>query len=247
MAEYHFPIPGAKDEKEIVVFARRHWASFLGQFVLSFLFLVIPIIILVIIYVFNFDRRIFQGLAVNFLTLVLSAYYLVGITFAFVAWMSFYYNCYIITRQEIVEITQVGFFGRKISQLSVLRVQDFTSSINGLLPTLFSYGNVLVETASEQKESIILQSVPNPQEISSKIMALHDEVIASESREQQILDGEGTLTPPKAPPPSPPASPPPEKTPEQELLTGEKADEDQSLEGEISKNDLDKGGEIEIK
>ena len=41
MAEYHFPIPGSIDEKKIVLFARRHWASFIGQFCLSALMFIL--------------------------------------------------------------------------------------------------------------------------------------------------------------------------------------------------------------
>lgn len=252
MAEYHFPVPGSEREKEIVIFARRHWASFLGQFILSFLLLLIPIIILLIIYIVSGGFGVFHGVLNNFLVLILSAYYLVVITFIFVAWLSFYYNCYIITRLEIIEIIQIGFFGRKISQLSMLRVQDVTSSIEGLLPTYFSYGDVLIETASEQKEPFVLCSVPDPQEISSRVMDLHDEVIEREGRHREILEGEGTLLPGLHTPPAVHT----EKSQYQELLEKEKREteikpseklEEKESEGEISKDDLDHGGEIDIK
>ena len=249
MAEYHFPVPGSEKEGEIEIFVRRHWASFLGQFFLSFVLLLIPIVIIVLVFVLDADRIIFQGVITNFAVLILSAYYLVAITFAFVAWMSFYYNCYIVTKSEIIEITQVGFFGRKISQLSLLRVQDVTSNIQGFLPTFFAYGNVLVETASEQKESFFLQCVPNPQEISSKIMELHDQVIEQEGRHREILEGEGTLVP-GSHLPSPEIKEETEGTPYKKLLekdAQEKSEDKEKSEGEISKNDLEKGGEIDIK
>lgn len=220
MAEYHFPVPGSDKGKDIIIFVRRHWVAFLGQFLLSLVILIIPIVIFALIYIFNFEEKVFRGVAVNILVLVTSVYYFVAITFAFVAWISFYYDVYIVTKSEIIEITQEGFFGRKISQLSLLRVQDVTSSIKGILPTLFTFGDVLVETASEQKESFLLQSVPKPQEICSRIMALHDEVVGKEGRQHQLLEGEGLLVTSK---------------------------ETYKTEGEISKNDLDKGGEIEIK
>lgn len=263
MAEYHFPIPGSFNEKEIIIFVRRHWVSFLGQFLLSFLLLILPITILIILIVLGYLRT-FQGIIANIAVLTLSAYYLVVLTFAFVSWISFYYDVYIVTRTEIIEITQVGFFGRKISQLSLLRVQDVTSNVQGFFPTFFAYGDVLVETASEQKESFLLSSVPNPQEISSKIMALHDEIIETEGRHRQILEGEGLLAPKMIGPKKSeskemsaketPMSP--EKTAYQELLEKEKTSpepseaeksEGQKTEGEISKDDLDKGGEIDLK
>ena len=239
MSEYNFPVPGSIKEKEIVVFARRHFVAFLGQFLLAFLLLVIPVIITIVIFVFNFDTKIFQGLFLNFLVLILSAYYMVVTTFAFVSWISFYYNIYIVTNTEIIEITQVGFFGRKISQLSLLRVQDVSSDIKGFLQTFFTYGDVLVETAGE-KETFLLQSVPNPQEISSKIMEIHDEIIETEGRHHEILEGEGVLAPGKI-------NKVEEKTSYQELLEKEKAPEvESSKEGEISKDNLDKGGEVDL-
>lgn len=255
MPEYYFPVPGSAQEKEIVVFVRRHWVAFLGQFLLAFMLLIIPIIAFILLVIFGFYPRISQGLVANFVVLFFSAYYLVAITFAFVSWISFYYNVYLITKAEIIEITQVGFFGRKISQLSLLRVQDVTSNIKGFLPTLFAFGDVLVETASEQKESFLLCSVPNPQEISSKIMELHDQVIGTEGRQEQILEGEGTLAPgkiaekPIIKPENPPVPPPLAKeeppTAYQELL--KKDSQHGEKEGEITSDDLDKGGEVDFK
>lgn len=253
MVEYHFPVPGSPNEKDIVIFTRRHWVAFLGQFLLSFLILIIPIVFLALVYFLNFDRRIFEGLGLNVLVLIFSIYYLIAITFSFIAWLSFYYSIYIVTKEEIIEITQVGFFGRKISQLSILRVQDVTSDIKGILPTFFAYGDVLVETASEQKESFLLQSVPNPQEICSKIMELHDLVVETEGRQEQLLEGEGTLAPGKinsekeeaasqqeeTQSTTPPAD---SHTKYQELL----GKEGQSEEGEVSSEDLNKGGEIKL-
>lgn len=249
MSEYHFPVPGADEKKEIVVFVRRHWASFLGQFLLSFLVLIMPIAVWLITLILGFNATIFRGLVVNVLVLFFSAYYLMAITFAFVSWLSFYYNIYIITKLDIIDIEQVGFFGRKISQLSLLRVQDVSSSIKGLAPTFFAYGDVLVETASEQKEAFLLRAVPNPQEISAKIMELHDEVIEREGRHHQLLEGEGALMPGRIAKEASPELLEPlvsqeEKTSYQKLL--EKDKEEKTEEGEITKNDLNKGGEIKL-
>lgn len=253
MPEYHFPIPGSKNEEDIIVYVHRHWVSFLGQFFLSFFLLIIPILIVILIYIFN--HSFFRGLAANIVVLILSVYYLIAITFAFVSWVSFYYNVYIVTKDEIIEITQVGFFGRKISQLSLLRVQDVTSHIKGFLPTLFVYGDVLVETAGEQSENFLLKDVPNPQEISTQVMNIHNTIVGHEGRENQILEAEGVLKNEIKPPekPSPAPETPPDKTSYQQLLDNDKSaswqskPQDDSEQGEISKDDLDKGGEIELK
>jgi membrane protein YdbS with pleckstrin-like domain len=257
MAEYHFPVPGAVDENKIVLFVHRHWASFLGQFFLSLVMLVAPGIIVLIL--FFSDIKIAEGFVTHFMVLGLSIYYLITITVAFLAWISYYYDIYIITEDAIIDISQQGFFGRKISQLSLLRVQDVTSNIVGFLPTFFGFGDVLVETAGEQSQNFLLKAVPNPQEVSAKIMELHNGLVETEGRHHQLLEAEGALAPgtiregthqvgdghpmsETSPPVSQPAPPPPTNQPtfQQNIPSAPK-------EGEVSHDDLDKGGEIELK
>ncbi|MFA6492680.1 MAG: PH domain-containing protein [Patescibacteria group bacterium] len=276
MSEYHFPVPGSEKEDEIVIFTRRHWIAFLGQFLLALFLLIVPLIIIAIVCILNFESKVFQGLAFNFIVLIFSAYYLIIATFIFISWISFYCNAYIITKAEIIEITQVGFFGRKISQLSLLRVQDVSSNIKGFLPTLFAYGDVLVETAGE-RETFLLQSVPNPQEISSKIMEIHDEIIETEGRHGQLSEGEGVLSPGKIKSEEKARLLTPEhsdgrqaqekigetnlplvknlteeelkeKTAYQQLLEKDQKQEKEDVqEGEVSKDDLSRGGQIDLK
>ena len=237
MAEYHFPVPGGVDEDKIVLFVRRHWASFLGQFLLSFFMLIVPAVIFAAVYFTHPD--FYQGLARNFLVLGLSIYYLIAVTVAFIAWISFYYDIYIICQDTIIDVVQEGFWGRKVSQLTLLRVQDVSSNIQGFLPTIFGYGDVLVETAGEQTQNFLLKAIPSPQEVASKIMGLHNAIVEKEARHEEIAQAEGDLKPQKEPQKEEP------KTTYQELLTKEKPPVQK--EGEISHDDLNKGGEIELK
>lgn len=270
MAEYHFPVPGSIDEKRIVLFVRKHWAAYLGQFILSIFLFFFPMALLLIVYL-N-DKTIFHGLVLNFIVLGLSTYYLIITTFIFTSWLSFYYDIYIITENAIVDVFQQGFFGRKISQLSMLRVQDVSSNIDGFLPTIFAYGNVLVESAGEQTQHFVLEQVPNPQEISSRIMELHNKIIEVEGRRHQILEAEGALPPGRigaintSEKESQPVLEEPrevaEKTKYRELLDRETSptekvieepvarpvsSEESTREGEIEHEDLDKGGEVDFK
>lgn len=237
MAEYHFPIPGSLDEGKIVLFIRRHWASFLGQFLLSAAMLILPAIILIIALVTQ--PQAFKGIVLNFLVMGLSIYYLIALTVAFVAWISFYYDVYIVCDDTVIDIVQQGFFGRKISQLSMLRVQDVSSNIKGFLPTFFGYGDVLVETAGEQSQNFLLMAVPNPQEVASKIMELHDQLVAKEEREQGLVEGEGVLESEKSVENQKPKTTYQKQIPPQSNL--------QNSQGEISHDDLEKGGEIDLK
>jgi hypothetical protein len=189
--DYHFPVPGSVGEEKVILFTRKHWAAFLGQFVLSVALILIPIIIALFI---HFSGKIaIVGIMQHFLVLGLSTYYLIILTYAFTAWLSFYYDIYVITQDAVTDVTQQGFFGRKISQLSLLRVQDVTSNVQGVFATFFGYGNVLVETAGEQSQNFLIRSIPRPQQVCAKIMELHDQIIAAQGRSTQVTSGEGTL------------------------------------------------------
>lgn len=248
MAEYHCPVPGGPDEDKIVLFMRRHWASFLGYFLLSFLMLVVPAVALIMAYIYQ--RNFFQGILLNFIILGFSAYYLVAVTVALTSWMTFYYDIYIICTDAIVDIRQQGFFGRKTSQLAIVRVQDVSSEIKGILPTLFGYGDVLVETAGEQTQNFLLEGIANPQEVSNQILELHAKFIGDQGGGEPDL----ILAREKSKPPPPPAETSAE-TPYQELLEKDKilkepersSDKSPSgEEGEVSKDDLEKGGQIDL-
>lgn len=250
MAEYHFPVPGGPGEEKIVLFIRRHWASFLGQFLLSFFMLVIPATALIIGYIYQKD--FFQGILLNFIVLGFSAYYLVAVSVALTSWMTFYYDIYIICTDMIVDIRQQGFFGRKISQLAIARVQDVNSEIKGILPTLFSYGDVLVETAGEQTQNFLLEGISDPQEVSNKILELHAQLVEDGGDpDLKLTEGQPKTTRISEPEPQFSSEPGEAKTSYQELLEKDNIikkseNHSESQEGEVSKDDLEKGGQIDL-
>lgn len=241
--------------KDIVIFARRHWVSFLGDIIISVILLIIPLIIILV--AFYFLPNTFHGKILNFLVVFGSAYYLVMLTLIFSAWISYYYDIYILTKDTIVDITQSGFFNRKISQLSLLRVQDVSSKVEGFFPTFFGFGDVLVETAGEKVETFLLKDIPNPQKFSATVLEMHDELIERESREAQVSEGEGFLVPKKSvvstpieSKPEPKPQPEPQFQPQSELQNNESQFVSEKPlepnEGEVSKDELNQGGEVKL-
>ena len=57
----------------------------------------------------------------------------------------------LITDKTITQTIQVSLFNKKVSQLAVSSVEDVTANTNGIFPTLFGYGKLLIETAGEQE------------------------------------------------------------------------------------------------
>ena len=236
---------------KIIIFTRRHWVSFSSKTIMAIVIFLLPLALYFLIH--SVRPTAVSGYATNVLVIAFSVYYLLLFRFTLMAWISYYYDLYLVNDDNIIDVTQNGIFDRKIAQLSLLRVQDVSSSVKGILPTIFNYGDVLVETAGE-KEDFILEAVPNPQAFVTKILELHDGLIAHQGRSGQLAEGEGTMRPgnPLVNPAivnSVPAvgatneiiSPIPNNPSSQVNIPSTSTNE-----GEITKDDLNQGGEVKL-
>lgn len=75
---------------------------------------------------------------------------ILAVIFVTIASIVYNQNRLIITDRNITQILQYGLFSRKVSQLNMMNVEDVTSEQRGMLPTLFGYGVLKIETAGEQ-------------------------------------------------------------------------------------------------
>lgn len=106
--------------------------------------------------------------------------------FLFSAFLDYYLDLWIVTNDRIMNIEQHGLFGRTVSELNLTKIQDVTSEIKGIIPTLFNYGDVHIQTAAEEKR-FVFEQVPNPHEVRKGILELIDEDRKREAKELQQL------------------------------------------------------------
>jgi len=90
---------------------------------------------------------------------------------AFSTFMKFQLTCWVVTNTRIVDIRQHGFFSREVSSFLLIRVQDITTEIHGVLPTLVGFGHLHVETAGND-ESFSMTGVAHPQQLRDLILGL---------------------------------------------------------------------------
>jgi hypothetical protein len=88
---------------------------------------------------------------------------------AFTTFLKYYLTCWVITSTRIVDIRQYGFFSREVSSFLLIRVQDITTEIHGMLPTLIGFGHLHVETAGND-ESFSMSGVAHPQQLRDLIL-----------------------------------------------------------------------------
>lgn len=98
----------------------------------------------------------------------------------FLIWIDVSFDVWIITEERIVNIEQKGLFTRRVSELRFHTIQDVTSEVNGVLPSILNYGDVLVQTAGENPR-FIFRNIPNPIEVKDRIMQLAEHVFHNES------------------------------------------------------------------
>ncbi len=171
LSTYHLTdhLPG---EKVIAVFHRDAFIA-VKRVIFFGLLLLLPIIVIGMI---NFLFPELAGMAWVFPALLL-----VGSAYMFFVWLLFFFSLidyfldvWIVTDQRIIDIHQAGFFSRSVSEVKLSRVQDISSEIEGFWPTMLKYGNVIVQTASEQSK-LFFEEVPKPDHIRDLLVKLTSE------------------------------------------------------------------------
>lgn len=102
-----------------------------------------------------------------------SAFFLFAWLFLFQNFMDYYLDVWIVTTKRILNIEQTGLFARTVSELRLYRVQDVTSTVKGVMETLFDFGHVEIQTAGE-KTRFIFEEIPHPNRVSKSILELSE-------------------------------------------------------------------------
>jgi hypothetical protein len=158
-----------KRNEDIIMVLRRHWLTFIIKFmpIIAGIFF----IALVHFFVTEYMPEIILGEGKNLLLFFESFMAMFLWLLAFIFWIDYYFDVWIITDSRIIDIEQLGLFKRNVSELEYGKVQDVTTEIHGMLPTLLKYGFVYVQTAGK-KTRFIFKQVPNPMIVRSVIIKL---------------------------------------------------------------------------
>lgn len=109
---------------------------------------------------------LFIGLLISLLTVVAT-----GIS----AWL-YTSNVLFVTSEKIAEVRYLSIFNRRVTQLNIGKVEDITVSQRGILPRIFNYGNILIETAGETTNPDFTY-VPVPNDVSKSILQAHENYV----------------------------------------------------------------------
>jgi len=161
--------PGKHDQERVLFVYHRHWFD-----ILSHLF--IPIFLSVVLVSLpvampGLSRSVFPEDAAAFFVFLGSSFHLFLWLYLFLVWIDVYFDVWIVTDERIVNVEQKDLFTRRTSELRFSRVQDVTSEVQGVIPSILNYGDVHVQTAGEQAR-FIFHNVPDPVAIKDLVMKL---------------------------------------------------------------------------
>ena len=157
--------------EHVVKDARKHWFLFLGEILPFAILAVIPFALPhILAYAppltsfanrFNYREPIQRA--------ILGVWLLMSWTGAWMAFTRYFLNLWVLTNQRIVDIKQRGFFRREVSSLLLPRVQDVTTDVSGVLPSLLGIGDIKVQTAGEDVD-FVMHGIPLPEQMRDLIL-----------------------------------------------------------------------------
>ncbi len=158
------------DEK-VILLIRRHFLAILPHVVMASLVYFVGLLLVFVMPVFV--PFVTTGPAFNIYILLVSLMFFFNTAYLFHSWVLHYLHVGILTDDHLVEVNQSGLFARKVSQMSLDKIQDVSASQRGMVNTMFNLGTVDIQTAGEAP-NFILEFIPDPNAISQKIMQIEE-------------------------------------------------------------------------
>mgnify|MGYP001601977168 FL=1 len=163
-------LPNQRPDEHVILFLRRHWFALLA--IVSAFVLLVSVPLAAAWYFLEIVEDWLVHPVIGPLLVILASIYFLSIwLFAFLEFTDYYLDTWIITNERIINIEQEGLFNRTASELDLAAVQDTTAEIRGILQTLFTYGQVYVQTAGE-KGRFHFKNIDNPEHVKELITRL---------------------------------------------------------------------------
>jgi len=162
----------ADQEKDEVIelFLRRHWVTNLSWLVLTILAIALP-------FIFTKINEVLKLVQITVPSqLVISAWvlwYMLVVAYILENFLHWYFNIYIVTNTHLVDINFYNLLSRDATEVRLEDVQSSKPQVQGVLGSLFNYGDLTIETAAERQQ-IHFADVPKPDFVRERIQDLQE-------------------------------------------------------------------------
>src|SRR4030042_5933241 len=156
------PAPNDSEEK-VVLILRRHPLANVKAVAIAFGMVIFPS--------FASILPIFENIPSNFSFLLIMSWYMVTLAYILENFLNWFFSVNIVTDERIFDVDFYNLIYRKITDANIDQIQDVTVQIGGGLRTMFNYGDVIIQTASEIPE-IEFEAVPIPDQVAKILRGL---------------------------------------------------------------------------
>ena len=140
---------GMDDNEKVVLLMRMHVIKNVPWIVFTIVLVLAPILVYQFFKFGGVNLNLY--LPANYQRIALLFWYLCVFMYAFESYLTWYFNVYIVTTKKVIDIDFFGILSRRVSDCSISKIQDATYTVMGILPTIFNYGFVYIQTAGEDK------------------------------------------------------------------------------------------------
>ena len=147
------------DFKELIY--RRHPVNLAGSATITVIMLIMIIFFAVFL---SISDIIELNLYLPYIILYSGVLIFWAISYFFMNWVFWYLDVWIITKGKLIDSQLVTFFVRRRAELDLKQIQDIRFTIPGTLATIFSCGNVLIQSAAKES-NFKLMFISNPRQV----------------------------------------------------------------------------------
>ena len=150
--------------EQVIISFHRHWIVVANKLTLAALLLIPAAAALAILPTLKIEEWL------NILILyAITIYIFIVLMIAFVLWMDYYLDVWIVTNMRVIDVEQKGMFQREVSEFMLSRIQDITVEVPSFLATLLHYGNLRIQTAGEK--GFTAYDIPHVDKVKDIILA----------------------------------------------------------------------------
>jgi hypothetical protein len=153
------PFPLQASER-VLMLCRRHWTFLWPRTLIYVLAAVLPPALIAWAMA---ATDTYDGIAARIFWALSALWILYWGARALLNWYQYHHDIWVITNQRLVDSIKRTPFNHRIATADLVNVQDIMVERNGILPTMFNYGDIVCQTAAEGQD-FRLSGVPRPHE-----------------------------------------------------------------------------------
>ncbi|MBI2338238.1 PH domain-containing protein [Candidatus Daviesbacteria bacterium] len=162
----HYRFEGQDPDETILLLLRAHPITNLQWIIPAILLFIAPFFIPAIL---AFLRLDLSWLPQSFALVFLIINYLLVLVITYEGFLYWYFNVYIVTDKNIIDVDFHSLLFKNIDVAPLRNIEDTSSSMGGILSSIFHYGNVFIQTAGASR-NIDFIDIPKPHKVADFIL-----------------------------------------------------------------------------